>query len=99
MARIGQDPARSLLTLEVFENRERVLTPAEEAQLTTQTIASLRQYEVIWRQVELGLLDRGALDYFGFDPSQVVFLRTWPGARSLMSPDFRDFLEASADAP
>lgn len=33
---IGQDPARSLLTLEVFENRERVLTPAEEAQLTTQ---------------------------------------------------------------
>ena len=94
----AQDPERSLLTLQFLDDRSMELTPTEEAQLANQSIAALRQYEVIWRQVELGLLGPEVLTYFGFEPGGIATGRIWPRIRDRMSPDFRAFLEESAAA-
>jgi hypothetical protein len=92
----AQDPSLATLLLRSFEDPDAEFSPAERDQLTTQYIAALRQYEVVWRQVELGLLDEEVLGYFGWDPSEIAKGRSWERVRTLMSPDFRAFLEEAA---
>ena len=92
----AQDPDRALRMMRSFEGPMGEMTPQDSAQMAAQSIAALRQYEVIWRQVELGLLDREALTYFGFAPGGIANRPFWPRVRGIMSPDFRAFIETAA---
>ena len=64
--------------------------------MLSQTVASYRQYEVIWRQVRLGLLEEEALNYFGWDPSEFPQRASWELVRPIMSDDFATYLETAA---
>ena len=70
-----------------------------DAQQLSQLIATYRQYEVIWRQVGLGLLEDEALYYFGWDPSQFMELGGWDLVRRFMSEDFAVYVETAAASP
>lgn len=95
----AQNPELALLTLRFFEEEDAEFTPVEEAVLIAQTVGALRQYETVWRQVELGLLAPEVLEYFGWSNDDVLsgnMGRFWPRIRERMSPDFRSFLEGSS---
>jgi hypothetical protein len=66
-----------------------------EAQMLSQRIAAYRQYEVVWRQVELGILDEDVLYYFGWDPSELAE-EDWDLILPFMSEDFAEYLETQA---
>jgi hypothetical protein len=66
-----------------------------EAQMLSQRIAAYRQYEVVWRQVELGILDAEVLYYFGWDPSELAE-ENWDLILPFMSEDFAEYLETEA---
>ena len=94
----AQDPARALMTMRFFEEPNAKFTPAEEAVLINQSIAALRHHETTWRQVKLGLLDREALEAFGWDAEgtsafAINIKRLWPRMAPQMSPDFRTYME------
>jgi hypothetical protein len=91
----SQNPTLASLTLRSLEDPDAEFTPEEEAQIANQDIAALRQYEVVWRQVNLGVLDGEVLGYFGWDPRDVAVGRRWQRIRSFMSTDFREFLESA----
>jgi len=63
-----------------------------EAQMLSQRIAAYRQYEVVWRQVEWGILEEEVLYYFGWDPSDLANVE-WDLIRPFMSDDFAEYLE------
>jgi hypothetical protein len=96
----AQDPELAALTLRFFEEEDAEFTPNEEARLVVQTVGAFRQYETVWRQVQLGLLKPEALGYFGWgDPESVLSGNTkklWPRIRQYITPDFRAFLESGA---
>jgi hypothetical protein len=91
----SQNPTLASLTLRSLEDPDAEFTPEEEAQIANQDIAALRQYEVVWRQVNLGVLDGEVLGYFGWDPRDVAVGRRWQRIRGFMSTDFREFLESA----
>ena len=91
----AQDPTLASLTLRSLQDPDAEFTAEEEAQIANQDIAALRQYEVVWRQVNLGILDGEVLGYFGWDPREVALGDRWQRIRGFMSPDFRDFLESA----
>ena len=66
-----------------------------EAQMLSQRIAAYRQYEVVWRQVGLGLLGEETLYYFGWDPTELA-ASDWDRIRPFMSEDFSVYLESEA---
>ena len=99
----AQDPELAALTLRFFEDEEAEFTTEEEAVLVVQGIGAFRQYETVWRQVQLGLLDREVLGYFGWDTGESILSgnmkRLWPRMRRYMSPDFRAYLEGQVERP
>ena len=95
---MAQDPELAHLVMSRFDG-ERPLGSLSEPELDrmrTVTIAAVRQYEVIWRQVELGLLPGEVLTYFGWAPSEFASGDIWPEVRNHLSSDFRDYLEQAA---
>jgi len=95
----AQDPSLASLTIRALEDPDAEYTPEQEAQLANQDIAALRQYEVVWRQVNLGILDEEALSYFGWYPARVARGARWQRVRRFMSDDFREFLESAYSGP
>jgi hypothetical protein len=97
----AEDPELAALTLRFFEEEDAEFTPIEEARLISQTVGAFRQYETVWRQVQLGLLDPEVLGYFGWgDPGSIISGNTkklWPRIRQYMTPDFRAFLEGASE--
>ena len=94
----AQNPELAILTLRFFEEEDAEFTPVEEAVLVAQTVGAFRQYETVWRQVRLGLLEPEVLQYFGWGGDVVTgnLQRLWSRIRQRMSPDFLRFLEESA---
>jgi hypothetical protein len=93
------NPDLAALSMSFFEEEEPDWSPEEEAVLVTQQIAAFRTLETTWRQVELGLLDAGALEQMGWNAqgtgaAAANTARLWPRVAPLMSPDFRAYLEA-----
>ena len=70
------------------------LSDTERTQAVALSVSILRQAEITWRQVQLGLLDDAALNYFGNDApgnSQGGMGNMglmWDMIRPWMSPDF-----------
>jgi hypothetical protein len=88
----AQDSVRAKLTVAGLGGAE--LT-GYDAQMLSQRIAAYRQYEVVWRQVELGILEEEVLYYFGWDPTELVD-DEWDLVRPFMSEDFAGYLEEAA---
>jgi len=89
----AEDPELAALTLRFFEEEDAEFTPIEEARLVSQTVGAFRQYETVWRQVQLGLLDPEVLGYFILSGNMK---KLWPRIRQYMTPDFRAFLESES---
>ena len=89
----AQDTVRAKLTILGLGGAQ--LT-GYQAQMLSQRIAAYRQYEVVWRQVGLGILDEETLYYFGWDPTELAE-EDWELIRPFMSDDFAEYLESAAD--
>ena len=86
---------KNTLTTEDLEGFSEV----EMTQAVGLSVSILRQLEITWRQVQLGLLDESALNYFGndapvgADAGMGNWERLWPQLRPWMSPDFAAYVE------
>ena len=91
-------PESAMLAMKFFEDESAEFTSTEQAILINQTIGAFRQFEAIWRQVELGLLRPEALDAFGWNAAGnpafgINLKKLWPGIGPQMSPEFKAYLE------
>jgi len=74
------------------------LSPSDQALARAYTVAALRMYEVVYLQVEQGLLDAAALNALGYGDqfeSSNLLRSIWPDVRRLVTPSFADYLESN----
>ena len=93
---LAQKLVLSTLTTEDLED----FSETEMTQVVALSVSLLRQLEITWRQVQLGLLNESALNYFGNDAPMDAeagmgnLEPLWPQVRPWMSPDFAAYVEA-----
>jgi hypothetical protein len=103
---LGEDPdwpevARRFMTQPFTDDTWEALPEPDRWEIVLQWVANFRRTEIGWRQVQLGLLDAPALNYFGNDAplnetAWVGDLRVvWPELKPFMSLDFPEGLEAA----
>lgn len=77
--------------LNVFES----LSDEELDRARRYIIGTLRIYEVLYLQVQEGLLDEDSLRYLGFGETMLntpIVRNLWPGIRGNITPEFREYL-------
>jgi hypothetical protein len=73
------------------------MTESERRDAFYWAMGSLRLYETVFLQVELGLLEAGSLDYLGWETyrEQPWLREMWPGLRYSLTEPFALYIESS----